>query len=218
MIKIKAVKQYCCEDPSLIENYYEAINSEESWHCHHRLGIILHKKKKELIELGLYYNRPASELIFLTNSEHQKLHHIKDNTFLLEHLSEEHKEKISKTLKELFNSEYYHNIFTKNNKGENNPMYGHIWTKEQLEHCRQGALNRDNANVGKYKRTSEINEKISKAMTGKMSGEKNPMYGKRGKDSPSYGLHWYNNGNISIKARECPEGFKPGRIYIRKDK
>lgn len=26
------------------------------------------------------------------------------------------------------------------------------------------------------------------------------------------GLHWYNNGIKSIKAKECPEGFVPGRL------
>lgn len=31
-------------------------------------------KESELIEKGLYYNRPASELIFLSQKEHAKLH------------------------------------------------------------------------------------------------------------------------------------------------
>lgn len=26
------------------------------------------------------------------------------------------------------------------------------------------------------------------------------------------GLHWYNDGKTSVKAKECPEGFVPGRI------
>ena len=26
------------------------------------------------------------------------------------------------------------------------------------------------------------------------------------------GMHWYNNGKISKRAKECPEGFVPGRI------
>lgn len=79
------VKRFCCEDISLIENYEIAINdAENSYHCHHRLET--HnadgtKKEKEeqlsierLIEMGLYYGRPASELIFLTPSEHSKVH------------------------------------------------------------------------------------------------------------------------------------------------
>ena len=74
MIKGKNVKRYCCEDISLIENYNEAINSDEMWQCHHRLEIELNKSKQELIDIDLYYNRPASELIFLTRSEHKALH------------------------------------------------------------------------------------------------------------------------------------------------
>lgn len=74
MIKEKNVKKYCCEDISLIENYNEAINSDEMWDCHHRLEIELNKSVQELKDLNLYFNRPADELIFLTKSEHIKIH------------------------------------------------------------------------------------------------------------------------------------------------
>lgn len=72
MISIDKVKLYCCEDISLIENYEEAINSSDKWECHHKLG--LNKSKQELIDIGLYYDRPASELIFIKQSEHRALH------------------------------------------------------------------------------------------------------------------------------------------------
>lgn len=68
---------FCKDDMSLIENYEEAINSEEKYDCHHRLETELNMSVKELKEKDLYYNRPASELIFLTHSEHAKLHHPK---------------------------------------------------------------------------------------------------------------------------------------------
>lgn len=204
------VQRFCCEDISLIENYDMAISDKtKTWHCHHRLGIELNKSRDELKEMDLYYNRPACELIFLTDVEHKKLHGLNQ--------SKETLEKISTSLKARFDNDYYHDLFSELHKGENNPMYGHIWTDEQIEHCKQGAKNRDNSNIGKYKRTEEINQKMSEALKGKMSGENNPMYGKRGKDNPNYGLHWYNNGEISIKARECPEGFIKGRIYIKKN-
>ena len=74
-MNIKAVKKYCCEDISLIENYEKAINdTTQTWDCHHRLEIELDKSVQELIDLGLYYDRPAKELIFLTHSEHAVLH------------------------------------------------------------------------------------------------------------------------------------------------
>lgn len=77
MINKKALKRYCSEDISLIENYEKAINDKtQTWHCHHHLEIELSCSFNKLKELGLYYHRPASELIFLTKAEHSKLHKI----------------------------------------------------------------------------------------------------------------------------------------------
>lgn len=73
----KEVKKYCREDISLIENYEEAVNSSEPYECHHRYelndGMIL--TKNDLKNMGLYYKRPASELIFMKADEHQRMHH-----------------------------------------------------------------------------------------------------------------------------------------------
>ena len=67
------VYAYCCEDISLIENYEKALNDRtQTWICHHKLGIEF--SREELIANGLYFNRPARELIFLTKAEHKKLH------------------------------------------------------------------------------------------------------------------------------------------------
>ena len=74
MINFRKVKRFCNEDISLIENYDKAISdSNQTWHCHHRRE--LETSRKQLIENNEYYNRPASELIFLTKSEHMSLHH-----------------------------------------------------------------------------------------------------------------------------------------------
>ena len=73
MICFKKAKKFCNEDISLIENYDKAISDpNKMWHCHHRKEIIT--SKKELIENNEYFNRPASELIFLTPFEHTSLH------------------------------------------------------------------------------------------------------------------------------------------------
>lgn len=78
MISIERVSKYCNDDISLIENYDKAINDHtQIWHCHHR-GEILpcgRYSYKTLMKYGLYYHLPASELIFLTKSEHHSLHH-----------------------------------------------------------------------------------------------------------------------------------------------
>lgn len=91
MIDIKRFyyRHFCIEDISLVENYEKAIaDDSQQWHCHHRLETHKYKNRKreewvrrdenipakELIALGLYYNRPAKELIFMTESEHHSLH------------------------------------------------------------------------------------------------------------------------------------------------
>ena len=67
MIDEKQVKKYCIEDISLIENYDQAVNDKsQTWHIHHRLEIQddITISARQLIEMKLYYERPASELIF----------------------------------------------------------------------------------------------------------------------------------------------------------
>lgn len=74
-----AIKRVCKDDQSLIENYDKAVNdTTQIWVLHHRLELTLDGEyahsKEELIRLGMYYHRPYYELIFLTKSDHQKLH------------------------------------------------------------------------------------------------------------------------------------------------
>ena len=76
MINNKNVELYCSEDISNIENYEQAINDNtQIWHCHHRLEITEHKTRDQLIKEDKYFNRPSSELIFLTKADHTRLHH-----------------------------------------------------------------------------------------------------------------------------------------------
>ena len=91
MINEKNAKLFCKDDISLIENYEQAINDKNrKWVCHHRRGTIY--SKEGLIEIGEYYNRPAIELIFMTEEEHKRFHNIG------KHLSEETKRKMSESL------------------------------------------------------------------------------------------------------------------------
>lgn len=70
----KTAQDFCSENLNNIENYEKAIDSNEMWVLHHRLETDLKKTQKQLRDERLFYNRPANELIFLTRSEHMKLH------------------------------------------------------------------------------------------------------------------------------------------------
>ena len=77
MIDEHRVGRYCCEDISHIENYDKAMaDTEQTWHCHHRAEILPcgNYSAASLKSQGMYWHRTASELIFLTESDHRKLH------------------------------------------------------------------------------------------------------------------------------------------------
>ena len=79
MISEYKARRYCSEDISLIENYQQALSDEERmWEIHHRRESDSEGKTlftgKQLIDMNLYLNRPAGELIFVTRSMHKKLH------------------------------------------------------------------------------------------------------------------------------------------------
>lgn len=95
------VRKFCDDDFTKIENYEKVMADSKTWQCHHRLEThnsdgqrrIVDITKKELIALDMYYNRPADELIFLTNEEHVSLHHKR------KYISEEYKKKLSESNK-----------------------------------------------------------------------------------------------------------------------
>ena len=76
MINYNSVKRYCSEPIEHIEGYEEAVNSPDTWQCHHRLES--QYLREDLISKGIYYNRPASELIFLSAQDHRAEHWKKD--------------------------------------------------------------------------------------------------------------------------------------------
>ena len=115
-----------CKNYENIENYQKAkTDNFKGWHCHHRLETHNSDGERRLVDitvaelqaLDMYYNRPSSELIFLTESEHNSLHkpseeskkkmseakkgrHLgKDNSFYGKHHSEESKKRMSEANK-----------------------------------------------------------------------------------------------------------------------
>ena len=100
------------------------------------------------------------------------------------HLSEETKKKISEARKERY-------------IGEKHPMYGKHHSDESKKKMSEADKGRTAWDKGK-KLSEEHKKKLSEAMKGKTIWTK--------------GKHWYNNGKINTMAKECPDGFVPGRI------
>lgn len=98
MINYYKAKRYCCEDLSLVENYSQAVaDRTQTWQCHHRAEVLPCGRfsRSDLEKFGLLWNRPAAELVFLTESEHKSIH----KNHLGRAHSEETKRKISEAKK-----------------------------------------------------------------------------------------------------------------------
>ena len=182
-------KKFCSDPLDKIEHYEEALAEDfKGWCIHHRLEIQpdgTRMSRQELKDNGLYYGRPASELIFMRKREHHRLHNADEGNFWFgKSMPEEVKNKISQTrLQRIANGEikmdisYLHtpevrakiSIATKKRLADkkNHPMYGKHHSEESR--CKM----------------SEVHK----------------------------GKHWWNNGISSKHAKECPgPEWKPGRI------
>ena len=154
MINIGNVKNFCNEDISLIENYEKAINDKtQTWHCHHRRETDEGLSVKQLMELGLYLNRPANELIFLTPEEHTSLHH--KGKKIPEEQIETQRKKIL---------EYY-------SKSENREKVS-ILTKQAMQRPEV------QAKLGSGTRGSHLNEEQRKKRSDANKGKPSPIEGK----------------------------------------
>ena len=197
-------KQYC-KDYEKIENYQKAKKDNfKGWHCHHRLEThnsdgerrLVDITQKELIALGMYYHRPASELIFLTSREHNAFRRGRKR-------SDETRRRMSEAGKGNKNalgckrSEETKNKIREANKG-----------KKLSDETRRriGAANKGNKHALGCKRSEETKKKMSEAKKN-MTAETRRRIGAAKK-----GMHFFNNGKINIRAKECPPGFVPGRI------
>ena len=117
----KRVFEYYCDDIESVENYEKAKADDfKGWEVHHRLEThnsdgerrIVDISHKELKALDMYWHRPSSELIFLTVSDHNTLHHKGKR------LSDETKKKISKASKGKPKSEEHVKKVAEANKGK----------------------------------------------------------------------------------------------------
>lgn len=161
MISESQSRKLCRDDISKIENYDKAINDKtQTWDLHHRLELTLDGEfaltAAQLKMHDMYYNRPYYELIFLTRSEHIRMHNLAQssetkekrvNSLIGHSISEETRRKISEA------------AIRQNRTGKNNPMYG----KHPSEETRRKI---SEANKGKLKGISksiEHRRKISES-------------------------------------------------------
>ena len=198
-------KRYC-KDIENVENYEKAKKDNfKNWQCHHRLEThnsdrerrLVDITRRELQALGMYYHRPSSELIFLTSREHRLLH------TKGKQLSEETRKKLSEAAKGKKFSDEHKKKLSEANRGKKLSAE----TKNKMSEAKKGKH-----------RSEETKNKISEAHKGRHLSEehkKKLSEANRGKhigNTASKGMHWYNNGKISKRAKECPEGFVPGRL------
>ena len=196
-----------CKDYKNIENYEKAKADDfKNWEVHHRLETHNSDGERRLVDitadelkaLDMYYNRPADELIFLTIYEHSRLH------MKGKHRSEETRKKLSAA-----------------SKG-NKYALGHKHSEEAKKKIAEAMKGEKNPFYGKH-HTEESKRRNSEAHKGKKLGKDNPFYGKHHSDEVKKklseinkvrvkGMRFFNNGKINIRAKECPEGFVPGRI------
>ena len=223
MISKRSAKAYCRDDISLIENYVKAVSdTTQLWHCHHRRETIL--SRKDLIEIGAYYNRPACELIFLTPNEHLSLHKTGNANMLGKHHSAEARKRISEALKGekcyIFGKHLpaeTRKKLSESLSGEKNPLFG----KHHSEESRQ---KNSLAHIGKHhsvetrRKMSEVHkgkhhsEETRLKMSAALKGKNHSAEARKKMSEARKGKHWYNNGDASILAKTCPEGFVPGRL------
>ena len=109
--------------------------------------------------------------------------------------SEEWKKMMSETLKGRKLSEEWVKKISESKKG-----------RHPSEETRKKMSENHKGMKGKHF-SEESKRKISEAKKGKSSWNK-------GKKLSPNGTHWYNNGEINVKAKECPEGFVKGRLHI----
>ena len=189
---LKYYKLYCI-DPENIENYEKAkADNFKGWSCHHRLETHNSDGERRLVDismdelkaLGMYWNRPASELIFLTESEHHSLH------MKCKPKTEETRKKMSEM-----------------KKCENNPMYGKHHSAESIQKISEAMKGENHPMYGKH-HSKEAIKKNSEAHKGKrLSKEHINKIAEANR-----GKHWYNNGKENKFCFDCPPGFIPGRL------
>lgn len=124
----------------------------------------------------------------------------------------------------------HHSEYNISNGGEG--CHGDAWYKANLKHLQDQEINKKR--LATWRKTydtmsdetkQEWRRKISESNKGnknwlgkhhsetskKKIGLANSKH-QKGEKNSQYGTHWYTDGEKNVKAKECPPGFRPGRI------
>ncbi len=210
MIHEAGAYAFCCEDITKIENYEQAVSDKsESWQCHHRAEVLPcgNFSANVLKRFGLYWHRPASELIFLTRSQHCTLHRknqapeekMKRKSRVI---TKETRERLSKAAMGRSFSEETRKKLSAAKQGSRHPNFG----KHLSESTRRkiSEANAGKANTLGHHHSEESKKKMSEA--------------KRGNTNVR-GTFWWNNGIVNTRAKECPgKEWHKGRLSNKMNK
>ena len=194
MINTKSAKKFCCEEFYLIQNYDKAIaDTSQTWHLHHRAEILPCGKftPQDLDKFGLYYNRPASELVFLTKFEHNSIHTIARWSGR-SHTNEAKAKMRNAKLGKKATDDAKKNM-SEAHKGSKNGFFGKHHSEEAKKKMSEARIGKPSWNKG-IKPSAESVQKMKQSHLGK---------------------HWWNNGIIEVNQKECPEGFVCGRLRCK---
>ena len=203
---MKKLKRYCknIED---VENYEKAkADNFEGWCVHHHLETHTSDGERRLVDitadelnaLGMYYNRPAEELIFMTSKEHTSLHR-KGKYF-----SEEHKLKLSENHKGMLCKKHTEEAKQKMSAAWD---YDKHFTEETRKKMSESRKCEKNGFYGKH-HSEESKRNMSESHKCKHFSEEHKLKLSEAKKVK----HWFNNGVTSTQDFVCPLGFVPGRL------
>lgn len=191
-----------CKTPEKIENYDKAIaDTTQTWECHHRNEKYF--PRETLVAIGWYYDCRPDELIFLTKTEHMKLHH--------------------KGKKVSYGSKWYNNGIEEK-YCKNNDIIPEGFVKGRLpyecwsEERKKSYAEKHSSWTGDRKKQGEISRRLQTGRLAYTNGIKNTWL-RPGQDIPEgYYQGWVNTSTQLKSEEEKAEIIKKGWETRRKNK